>query len=273
MARMESPKRAVQDFWNRSTCGEVYAQGSNARERFDSHAQARYELEPFIPHHAGFEEAQGKDVLEVGVGMGADHVEWARQNPRLLVGVDLTPMAAAFTKARLWTYQLTGRPLVADAEHLPFPDESFDIAYSWGVVHHSPDTPAAINEIHRVLRHGSVARVMIYSKYSIVGALLWIRYAALRGRPFTPLHAIYSEFLESPGTKAYSVREARQLFSKFSDVRIHKELSPGDLMIGEAGQRHQGTALALARRVWPRRMIRLLFRRLGLFLIIEAKKK
>ena len=71
----------------------------------------------------------------------------------------------------------------ADAEHLPFPDDSFDIVYSWGVLHHSPDTPQAFSEAHRVLRPGGTLRAMIYHRPSIVGLMLWARYGFAAGRP------------------------------------------------------------------------------------------
>ena len=83
------------------------------------------------------------------MGMGADHLEWAKAAPRSLTGVDLTGQAIAVTRERLALYGLRSRLLVTDAEHLPFADASFDFVYSWGVIHHSPDTPAAVREIAR----------------------------------------------------------------------------------------------------------------------------
>jgi len=100
---------------------------------------------------------------------------------------------------------------------------------------------------------------MIYHKWSMVGLMLWMRYALLAGRPWRSLRSIYAAHLESPGTKAYSVAEARALFAAFCDVRIRTVLTHGDLLESGAGQRHGGLALTLARRIWPRRLIRWLF--------------
>jgi hypothetical protein len=86
------------------------------------------------------------------------------------------------------------------------------------------------------------------------------------------LRNVYSRHLESPGTKAYSTREARELVSQFRDVRIEVVLSHGDLLESMAGQRHQGILLSLARRIWPRALIRRVFPGLGLFMLIEARK-
>jgi len=263
-------KRDVRDFWEQASCGEVYADGEDLRERLDAQARARYELEPFIAEFAHFHQAVGKDVLEIGVGMGADHLRWAREQPRRLIGVDLTPRAVAFTRERLALNGFEPRVLVADAETLPFPDASFEMVYSWGVLHHSPDPARAIREVHRVLRPGGRACIMIYQRHALVGYMLWARYAFLAGKPWRSLDDIYAEHLESPGTHAYSIREARSLFAGFSQVRISTRLSPGDLLTGAAGQRHSGRALTLARRLWPRPLIRALLQRRGLFLIVEA---
>jgi ubiquinone/menaquinone biosynthesis C-methylase UbiE len=131
------------------------------------------------------------DVLEVGVGMGADHLEWARHMPRSLSGIDLTERAIAHTATRLALYGLRSDLRVADAEKLPFRDASFDLVYSWGVLHHSPDTPRAVREVLRVLRPGGLARVMIYHAHSMVGYMLWLRYCSpacpgARSRMSTP---------------------------------------------------------------------------------------
>lgn len=263
-------KRAVGEFWEAGSCGEVYARGDDAREAYEAQARARYRMEPFIHPFARFDEGRGRDVLEVGVGMGADHLEWARRGPRRLAGVDLTERAVEHTRTRLGLYGLSSELRVGDAEALPFPDASFDIVYSWGVLHHSPDTPRAVDEVWRVLRPGGVARVMVYHRYSLVGAMLWTRYALLRGRPLRSLDDVYAEHLESPGTRAYTEESVRALFGRFSRVRTSVQLSNGDLLTGEAGQRHRGRLLRAARALWPRGVIRRLLPRAGLFLLVDA---
>lgn len=113
---------------------------------------------------------------------------------------------------------------------------------------------------------------MIYHKWSMVGLMLWIRYALMRLRPWLRLTEVYANYLESPGTKAYSVVEAGRLFSAFGEVKIRTVLTHGDLLESGAGQRHQGRLLTLTRKVWPRWLIRRLFPRMGLFMMINAKK-
>lgn len=265
-------KDAVREFWDEASCGEVYAQGDTLLDQFEAHRRTRYALEPYLQGFARFPAARGKDVLEIGVGMGADHVELARNRPRSLVGIDVSPRAVDWTQRRLETYGFVPNVRTGDAESLPFDDESFDIVYSWGVLHHTPDTRAAFNEVHRVLRAGGEARVMIYHRPSVVGALLWSRYGLLAGRPFRSMTDIYASHLESPGTKAYTVREAQALVQAFARARIDVQLSLGDLIEGEVGQRHSGAALTATKRLWPRPLIQRVGQRFGLFLLLDLTK-
>jgi SAM-dependent methyltransferase len=238
-----------------------------------SQAAARYSLEPYIHNFARFCEGRGKDVLEVGVGMGGDHELWAEQKPSRLCGVDLTERAIEFTSARLALAGLHSDLQKADAENLPFPSASFDIVYSWGVLHHTPGTPKAFAEVARVLRIGGDARIMIYHTWSLTGLMLWVRYSLAR-RQFLPMAQVYSDYLESPGTKAYTVSQARDLCynAGFSVADIKIQLGPGDLLEGGVGQRHQGVALQLAKAVWPRSLFRIVTPFLGLYLLINATR-
>jgi ubiquinone/menaquinone biosynthesis C-methylase UbiE len=265
-------KADVRRFWEAASCGEIYAEGSSAREKFRLHAAARYRLEPYLRDFARFEEGRGQDVLEIGVGMGADHVEWARSGPRRLAGIDLTPRALAWTAQRLETYGFASDLCEADAENLPFRDNSFSIIYSWGVLHHSPNTQKAFSEAHRVLRPGGTLRVMVYHRPSVVGLMLWARYALATGHPACSLTEVYARHLESPGTKGYTIAEARSLVAPFGAGQIRSAVSFGDLLLGEVGQQHAGLGLALAKQFWPRPFIRRL-PMLGLLLLIEAKKE
>lgn len=124
----------------------------------------------------------------------------------------------------------------------------------------------------RVLKPGGWARIMLYHKWSLVGLMLWVRYALLALLPWRTLGQVYARYLESPGTKAYTVAEARQLFSAFRAVSIRIVLTHGDLLASDVGQRHRGWLLTFARKLWPRWFFKRFCRRLGLFLLIEARK-
>jgi ubiquinone/menaquinone biosynthesis C-methylase UbiE len=266
-------KRATREYFQKHSCGEVYARGGSLEERLEAQRSARYAFEAYIFEFARFKEGAGRDVLEIGVGMGADHMEWAKAGPRSLAGVDLTPRAIGFTRERLRMHGLSSNLMVTDAEHLPFEDDSFDLVYSWGVLHATPDTPAAVREALRVLRPGGTARVMVYHTHSMVGYMLWLRYALFAGRPWRTLADIYAHHLENPGTKAYTPEEVRRLFSGFSEIRdVRTLLTSSDLLLGEVGLNHKGPVLSLARALWPRWLIRTMFHRHGLWLMIEAVK-
>ena len=268
-----SDKKAdVRDFWDAASCGEVYASGDSEKQYYESNSRKRYELEPYILDFARFQDAAGKNVLEIGVGMGADHAQLASAHPHSLIGVDLTPRAVTHTRRRLELLELPCDARVADAENLPFDSNSFDLVYSWGVLHHSPNTQQAINEVNRVLRPGGTARIMIYHKYSLVGYMLWLRYALLVGHPFRSLNYIYAHHLESPGTKAYTVREVHQMCKLFRSCKVTTLLSFGDLLQGEVGQRHRGPLLRIAKALWPRWLLKRVCRRHGMCLLIEATK-
>lgn len=265
-------KTAVAEFWNRASCGEIYAEGESPAEQYEAQRQARRKYEPYIEDFARFHEGRGKDVLEIGVGMGADHAEWAMSSPRSLIGVDLTPRAIEHTRTRLAHLGLASDLRIGDAEALDFPEDSFDVVYSWGVLHHSPNTETAFREVRRVLRPGGVARIMVYHTHSITGYMLWLRYALMTGQPTRSLADVYAHHLESPGTKAYTVEEARELCRDFRHSSISTQLCPGDLLQGQVGARHRGPLLAVAKRLWPRRVIERYCTGYGLCLLIEAHK-
>jgi ubiquinone/menaquinone biosynthesis C-methylase UbiE len=268
---MNSDKKAVEEFWDKASCGEDLYLQNQKRDGYVEHARRRYELEPIIEEFAEFPSAQGEKVLEIGVGLGADHQRFAQAGAHL-TGIDLTERAVAHTRRRLALFNHHSALSTGDAENLQFPADTFDTVYSWGVLHHSPNTPMAISEVHRVLRPGGVAKIMIYHKWSLVGYMLWIRYALLRLRPWMTLRELYARYLESPGTKAYSLGEARCMFAAFGSVQIRTCLTHGDLLESAAGQRHGGALLSLARTIWPRKLLRKYARSHGLFMLIRAVK-
>jgi SAM-dependent methyltransferase len=261
----EVPKEEVREFWNADPCGTRYMDG---KEDFDAHARARYVLEPFIFDFAQFQSARGLRVLEIGVGMGADYLEWLKAGA-LATGVDLsaTSMERARQRAELAGYQPDLR--VADAEQLPFADNSFDVVYSYGVMHHSPNTAQCVREAWRVLKPGGQARIMVYHHPSITGAMLWLRYGIFRGK--SPRQSVF-DHLESPGTKTYTRREALQLLDGFRDIEMRVVFSPGDLLLHQPSARFQSGFYRLVWKLFPGALVRRFGRRWGLFLLIYGTK-
>jgi len=258
-------KSEVQSFWDAEPCGSRYL---GTHEDFEAHARARYELEPYIREFAGFEQAAGKRVLEVGVGMGADYLEWLKAGA-IATGVDLSGASLERARRRCELAGYTPDLREADAEHLPFGDDTFDIVYSYGVMHHSPDTAQCIREAQRVLKPGGALRIMIYHHPSLTGLMLWLRYGWTRGKLLR--RSVY-DHLESPGTNSYTNDEARRLLEGFEGIEFRQEFSPGDLLLNEPSARFRGALYRVIWKLYPRALVRAFGRRLRLFLLVSARK-
>jgi SAM-dependent methyltransferase len=258
-------KEEVRQFWNADPCGTRYLEG---KDDFDAHARARYALEPYIFDFAQFQSARGLRVLEIGVGMGADYLEWLKAGAQA-TGVDLSSASIerARRRCKLAGYDPDLRE--ADAERLPFADRSFDVVYSYGVMHHSPNTTQCVKEAWRVLKPGGQVRIMIYHHPSLTGGMLWLRYGLLRGKS---LRQCVFDHLESPGTKTYTRNEARALFEDFNDVKMRLVFSPGDLLLHQPSTRFQSGFYRLVWKLFPRPIVRKFGTRWGLFLLITATK-
>lgn len=266
--------KKIHDFWNSESCGQRYATGDNISKSFLSEKKKRYKLEPYIKKFANFTKFKNKKVLEIGVGFGCDHSQIAAQNPKSLVGIDLTERAINNTRLRFKIFGLNSLLKIDNAEKLSFKDNAFDYIYSWGVLHHSPDTQKCFDEVYRVLKPGGIGKIMIYHKYSPVGWMLWIKNGLFKFNPFKSLKEIYSKYLESPYTKAYTIREAKNLTKLFSKNEIKVQLSFADLLEGDVGVRHKGIILSLAKVIYPRSLIKIIanFFPIGLYLLIKVKK-
>src|SRR5262249_49717011 len=152
---------------------------------------------------------------------------------------------------------------VADAERLPFSGSTFDVVYSYGVMHHSPGTPQCVKEARRVLKTGGEARIMVYHPPSWAGMMLWVRDGVFRGQSLR--RSVY-ERLESPGTKTYTQNEALELMTGYEDVTVRTVFSPGDLLLNRPSARFEGSLYKAIWKLYPRWLVRALGPRWGLFL-------
>lgn len=179
---------------------------------------------------AGFDQWRDKRLLEVGCGLGTDLLQFARGGAHVC-GLDLTLNGASLTKKRLEMYGFRGYVSVGDSESLPYADNAFDFVYSWGVIHHTPDTETAAREIVRVCKPGGRVLVMVYHRYSLLALQSWIHYGLFRGQPFRSPKALIAEHLESPGTKTYTVAQARRMFGELKGVEVHTIVTRYDLRL------------------------------------------
>ena len=263
-------KQRAREQWSKDPAGAAYASKHKfgSRDFFDEVERHRYqEYAPWMPEVMGFKDFAGARLLEVGCGMGTDLLQFARGGAQV-TGLDLTPRSIEISRQHLALYNQHGDFANADCERLPFADESFDVVYSNGVLHHTPDTAAAVSEIHRVLRPGGLARVMLYHRGSLAYWLqLVFRYGILKGEFLrrSSIADIMSKHVEinqgggRPLVKVYSRKEARDLFSMFNEVRVQVEqLMPSELyFLG---------------RIIPDGMFRRLCRKVGWNVIVSARK-
>jgi ubiquinone/menaquinone biosynthesis C-methylase UbiE len=228
-ASLQEEKQRARDQWSRDPCGAEYGKNLEfgSREFFDSVERQRYQdYAPWMPRAMGFDQFAGKRLLEVGCGMGTDLLQFARGGA-ICTGVDLTPRSIEISRRHFEVYGLPGNFLLTDGERLPFPDESFDVVYSNGVLHHTPDTAGAVREVHRVLKPGGIAKVMLYYRHSLNywGEMILhrglLRGELLRGRSPEDIMSRWVEYSEQDGrplVKVYSRTEARKLFQDFKSV-------------------------------------------------------
>jgi SAM-dependent methyltransferase len=250
-------KERVRAFWQAHPCGTKFTEAEpGSKEFFQLVETHRYTKEWHIPQAANFAGTRGLRVLEIGCGVGTDGAQFAQAGAEY-TGVDLTQAAVDLAHRNFELRGLTGNFQTADAEYLKFGDGSFDIVYSHGVLHHTPDTAEAVREVRRVLRPGGLAMIMLYHRDSYnhavnirllrrAGAHLLrlpggVRLAhAITGEPVESLreHAQLlkrnareyfqtDEFLSrntdgagNPLARVYTRAEALELFKNFSAVEL-----------------------------------------------------
>lgn len=158
--------RDVKGFWNTEACGtNLVSNYEDDRDFFEQYRKLRYQTEWHIPALVASSGAGNKTVLEIGCGNGADGVLFAKSGA-IYTGVDLTEAAVEATRRHFAILGLNGIFQIENAESLSFDDESFDTVYSYGVLHHTPNPAAALSEVHRVLKPGGRAIIMLYHKRS-----------------------------------------------------------------------------------------------------------
>ncbi|MSP92811.1 MAG: methyltransferase domain-containing protein [Myxococcales bacterium] len=225
------PKENVRAYWDQAPCGTPDVADLEELTRYRELERIRYEREPFLARVARFADARGLDMLEVGVGAGTDHLNFARAGAHCH-GIDLTEAGIAMTRRRLQLEGLSSQLQRADAEHLPFDTARFDFVYSWGVIHHTPDTTAAAREILRVLKPGGRFTVMVYNRRSLLAAQAWLVFGLARGRPFAGAKDLIANHVESPGTNAYTAVEALDLFADARTRQVETIVTAHDLRVG-----------------------------------------
>jgi SAM-dependent methyltransferase len=205
---MDEP--SIRSFWNSHPCGESFVGGAERYRQdyeafFAEYDRFRYKKEAHILECLDQIDFKGKQVLEIGLGQGADSEQLIKRGA-IWSGLDLTPESVDRVRTRFSlrgvSYEALRQGSVLD---VPFPDKHFDIVFSHGVLHHVPEIHRAQRELHRVLKPGGELIVMLYARYSL-NYLLSIAVVRRLG-----LLALYLSGAKPGGVYAQHLENARSI--------------------------------------------------------------
>lgn len=146
-------KDKVRAFWDANPCGTAFTECKElTKEFYDSIEQHRYQVDYYIPELINSVRNKYKRILEIGCGVGTDLRQFAEVGE--VMGIDLSENSVRLAQQGFELFGYEGDFLIGDGENLGFKDNSFDFVYSLGVLHHTPNTQKAVDEIHRVLKPG-----------------------------------------------------------------------------------------------------------------------
>ncbi len=256
--KLEAMENEIKDFWQTHPCGAELVGDlceetrAEYEEFFDRYDRFRYEKEPHILKNLDTIDFNGKRVLEIGLGQGADAEQIVKRGG-IYTGVDLTAESVRRVKMRFSLHNIPHERIEqATALDLPFDDDSFDIVFSHGVLHHIPNIEKAQAEIRRVLKTDGRLIAMLYAKWSLnyLLSISVLRRLGLLGLYSFGIKArgIYGDHLENarkagiwnylsmtnfihvstdgpfnPYSKVYGTREICEEFPDFEIVETHKE--------------------------------------------------
>ncbi len=216
----------VTAYWNRRPCNIRHSPAEvGTREYFDEVEQRKYFVEPHIRGFAQFSRWKGKKVLEIGCGLGTDSINFARAGADLTV-IDVSEASVELCRRRFDVYGLSAKFYVGNAEELTnfLPPETYDLIYSFGVIHHTPHPRRVLSEVKNYCGPQTELRIMVYSRWS------WKVLAIIAGHGkgafwrAPELIRTYSEAETGcPVTYSYSRQGARDLMGAFTVQQVWKD--------------------------------------------------
>ena len=274
-------QKEVTNYWEKEVCGTRFSKKKDLKSYYKEISEKRYKAEPYIKEFAygDSESYRNKKILEIGVGAGTDFLGFLKRNA-ICYGIDATESAIQETKKNILTslenkkYNLKFLEKT-NAEKLPFEDNTFDMIYSHGVLHHAKKTMLCIAEAYRVLKPGGKFKIMVYSNFSATGFMLWIIHGLAKGRPFISQEKVIFDYLESPGTKSYSKKELLKILDGFGleKIELKKFASAGDLLLMPKSRKYKKYFLYNFIKIfYPRFIVKKLESILGLSITVTANK-
>jgi SAM-dependent methyltransferase len=184
----------VQAYWNRRPCNIRHSKLTiGTKEYFDEVEARKYFVEPHIPGFAQFPRWSGKRVLEIGCGIGTDAVNFVRAGADY-TGVELSEVSLALAKRRFELFDLTGEFYSVNAEKLTetLARRDFDLVYSFGVIHHTPDQRAVIEQARQVIRGDGELRIMLYAAHSWKAIMIEAGFDQPEAQSGCPIATLYT---------------------------------------------------------------------------------
>jgi ubiquinone/menaquinone biosynthesis C-methylase UbiE len=221
----------VRDYWNRRPCNIRHSQKPvGSREYFDEVETRKYFVEPHIPGFADFPRWKGKSVLEVGCGIGTDATNFARQGADY-TGLELSQASLELAQKRFEVFGVRGKFHCGNAEQLSqiVPQAHFDLVYSFGVIHHTPNQRAVFEQIRRVIKPSGELRFMVYAKNSWKDAMIEAGFDQPEAQTGCPIATTYSgELLAERLQGLFSISSVRQahIFPYIVEKYVKYEYEP-----------------------------------------------
>jgi 2-polyprenyl-3-methyl-5-hydroxy-6-metoxy-1,4-benzoquinol methylase len=206
----------VKEYWDRRPCNIRHSPRQvGSKEYFDEVEARKYFVEPHIPRFAQFERWRGKKVLEIGCGIGTDMVNFARHGAKV-TAVDLSEKSIEVARSRAQVYGLQDqiRFCSGNAEELTqfVPVEPYDLIYSFGVIHHTPNPGRVLEQLRQYAHPGTTVKIMVYHRRS--WKVAWIVLTEGKGQ-FWKLSNVVASNSEAqtgcPITYTYTRRQGREL--------------------------------------------------------------
>lgn len=250
----------VAEYWDRRPCNVRHSTAERGtRQYFDEVEQRRYFVEPHILEFAQFDRWHGRRVLEVGCGIGTDGVNFARAGADY-TGIDVSEASLTLARQRFDLFGLSGQFIRANGEDMVAALEpaSFDLVYSFGVIHHTPRPEAVTRQIRGLIKRDGEFRLMLYAKDSWKDAMIEAGLDQPEAQIGCPIALTYTrrqvqELLEPSGFQVVSIAQDHIFPYVIEDyVRYEYKLQPWFAAM-------------------PRAMFRVLQRRFGWHLLIVAK--
>lgn len=158
----------VRRYWDSRPCNIRHSDlPVGTRDYFKAVSSRKYAVEPHIPKFANFKAWKAKTVLEIGCGIGTDAERFAVCGA-IYTGIDISQKSVNLARLRLDQCRLLGTFIVGDAERLTelLPPQRFDLVYSFGAIHHTPEPKRIVECVKHYMDQDSEFRLMLYAKDS-----------------------------------------------------------------------------------------------------------